>query len=303
MSRIEIVFLGTTAGIPTRKRSHPALHLTYTSDREFCYLFDCGEGTQRQMLIAGLNFMKINHIFITHWHADHYLGLPGLVETMGFEGRNTPLTICSTEPDRTRVLLNLGYSPPSFNIIYKAVPTGEHGITSLLETDYFTIVSTPVNHTVPSVAYALVEKDKVRIDKEKLKKLGLPDKSELYGELKRKGKVFFNSKQVKLEEVYSVEKGKKVVYSGDTRICDSLIEISQNADLLIQDCTYFDSQDFEDYGHASVGEVMKFLDKVKVARVILTHISRRYKDLRSLRKMVKNHPNLEIAKDFMRVVV
>ena len=304
MGKIEVTFLGTAAGIPTKKRAHPAIHLAYTLDKEVCYLFDCGEGTQRQMLFAGLNFMKIKKIFITHWHGDHYLGLPGLVETMGFEGRKEPLTIYTPEPERTKTLLSIGYFSPGFEILYRNVPVEGSKIEKLVETDYFEILSISVEHTVPAVCYALVEKDRVRIDKEKLKSLGLPEKDKIYRILKEEKGIVFKGKKIKLEDVSFVEKGKKIVYSGDTRICENLKKISQNADLLIQDCTYFDLNDFEqDYGHASVEEVMDFIEKVNVKKVILTHISRRYKNLKDLKEKIKKYPNLEIAKDFMRIIL
>lgn len=303
MGRIEIIFLGTTAGIPTRERSHPAIHLSYQGERKCSFLFDCGEGTQRQMLFADLNFMKINEIFITHWHGDHYLGLPGLVDTMSFEDRKKLLTVYSPEPGRVRKLLNLGYHPGSFEILYKAAIRKGGGIENLLETDEFKIVSVPVRHTVPSVAYALLEKDKFKIDKQKLKNAGFPTEAKIYGELKRKGEIMLGGRRVELEEVCSLQRGKKIVYSGDTKICDNLIKIAQNADLLIHDCTYFNGKNFEEYGHASIEDMVELLRKVRVGKVILTHISRRYKNSKKLKEKVKNYPNLEIAKDLMRVIV
>jgi len=303
MSRIEITFLGTSAGIPTRKRSHPAIYLSYIREKEFCYLFDCGEGTQRQMLFAGLNFMKINQIFITHWHGDHYLGLPGLIDTMSFEGRVRPLTIYSTEPGRTKNFISEGCTSLSFEVIFKSVPVKGEQVKNLLETDDFEIVSVPVRHTIPAVAYAIIEKDRVKIDREKLKSAGLPAKGEIYGEIKKKGKVVVEGKEVKLKDICLLQKGKKVVYSGDTRVCDNLMKIAQGADLLIQDCTYFDGENFEEYEHASVGDVVNLLNEIDVKRVILTHISRRYKDQEELRKKVEDYPNVEIAEDFMKVTI
>lgn len=114
---------------------------------------------------------------------------------------------------------------------------------------------------------------------------------------------FFEGRKVKLEQVCSRQRGKKLVYSGDTKVCDSLIEIAQDADLLIQDCTYFNSQGSENYGHSSVEDVAEILNRTGAKRVILTHISRRYKDENQLRKEVKPYPNVQVARDFMRVTV
>jgi len=303
MGKIKITILGTTAGIPTRKRAHPAIYLSYESKNKFCYLFDCGEGTQRQMLLANLNPMRLNEIFITHWHPDHYLGLPGLVDTMSFENRVKPLTIYIPEAERLTNLLNLEHSIRKFEIIPKNVPAKGNERISLLETEDFKIVSTPVEHNVPSVAYSLIEKDKIGIDKEKARKMGLPEQGLIYREIKEKGKTTFGEREVKLEDISLIKKGKKIVYSGDTRICDNLIRLSQDADLLIQDCTYFNSKKSEEYMHASLEDVIKMANQIDVKRIILTHISRRYKNTEELRKKIRDYPTFQIAEDFMKITI
>ena len=303
MAKIEVTILGTTAGIPTRKRAHAALYLSYKGKNEFCYLFDCGEGAQRQILLADLNPMKLNEIFITHWHGDHYLGLPGLIDTMSFENRLKPLTIYAPEVERLTNLLNSGYSSKRFQVRPKDVPVKGSQIKKLLETSDFKIVSVPVKHGVAAVAYSLIEKDRLKINKEKAKKVGLPAQGPIYREIKEKGRVIFEGRNIKFGDISLAEKGKKIVYSGDTEICDNLIRLVQDADLLIQDCTYFDSERKEEYGHASLEDVVKMVEISKVKRVILTHISRRYRDLEELRRKLKDYPTLTVAEDFMKVTI
>jgi len=303
MAEIEIVFLGTTAGIPTRERAHPAIHIAFRGEKEFCFLFDCGEGTQRQMLIANLNLMKIQYIFITHWHGDHFLGLPGLVDSMSFEGRTKPLKIFAPEVKKLKKILDFNGIERSFEVIMREVPVEENRIQDLVENEEFKIVSTPVKHGLPSVAYGLVEKEKFRIDKEKAKKLGLPVQGKIYAELKEKGEVVFEGKKITIEEVCMVTKGKKVVYSGDTKICQNLLNLARDADLLIQDCTYFDNGEFDDYEHASIKEIIDAADEIKAKKVILTHISRRYRDTERLKEKIRAYPNWQIAEDFMRVKI
>ena len=187
MAKIEVTILGSSAGIPTRQRAHPAIFLAYKDREEFCYLFDCGEGTQRQMLFAGLNPMKLREIFITHWHGDHYLGLPGLIDTMGFENRKKSLTIYAPEAERIRKILNWGYSLKRFEVVPIDVPIKTKEVTILLETENFKIGSIPVEHGIPSVAYLFLEKDRIKVDKEKAKKMGLPSQGIIYREIKKKG--------------------------------------------------------------------------------------------------------------------
>ncbi len=239
MSKIEINILGTTAGAPTKERAHATIHLVYDDANRFCCLFDCGENAQRQLMLAGLSIMKLNDIFITHWHGDHCLGLGGLKDTLAFEGREHPITIFSPEPRRAKKSLGFTHSAHKFKVISRRVPAKGKKIKTLLKNKRFDIVSIPVEHGVPAVAYALMEKDKSFIDKEKARKVGLPEEHEVYRELKERGKAIHNGKEIFFDDIASTEKGKKIVYSGDTEICDSIKELAKCADLLIQDCTYF----------------------------------------------------------------
>jgi len=304
MTQIEVTFLGTTAGIPTKYRNHAAIHLNYKSENEFCYLFDCGEGTQRQIFSAGLNFMRINEIFISHWHADHFAGLLGLMETMNLEQRQKTLTIFGPEATNfVEILVDLGYSSKKFDIVPVDVPFEGSEITKLLETDEFYIASIPVKHSIPAAGYAFIEKDRIKIDKLKAKKLGLPEQGPIYKKLKEKGSVVFRGKRVELDEISKVERGKRVVYSGDTMATENIVKLALDADLLIHDSTFFTDSLEKDYKHTTVDEVLEIAKKANVKELILTHISRRYQDFDELKERIKDFPNVRIAKDFMQVVV
>ena len=294
--------MGTTAGVPTKERAHPAIHISYRGRKEFCYLFDCGEGTQRQMLFADLNPMKLAGIFITHWHSDHYIGIPALIETLNFEKRTQPLAIYAPESWRVTKLLSLGYFSSKFEVKTQEVKAEGSRIDKLVDEEEFQIVSTPVEHGLPAVAYGLVEKEKINIDKEKAKHFGLPPQGLIYREIKEKGRAIFEGREIKLEEISRREKGKKLVYSGDTKICENLIKLAQDADLLIQDCTYFEElEEMEEYGHPWLEEVVEMVRNAGVKLAVLTHISRRYRNPRELREKIKNYPMLKIAEDFMRI--
>ncbi|MBI4170579.1 MAG: ribonuclease Z [Candidatus Aenigmarchaeota archaeon] len=305
MTQIEVTFLGTTAGIPTKYRNHASIHLLYRSEQESQFLFDCGEGTQRQIFSVGLNFMRINEIFISHWHADHFAGLLGLMETMNLEKRQKALTIFGPEAERfVDALLNLGYASKNFSIIAKDVPFEGTEIATLFDNPEFSIVSVPAKHGIPAASYAFVEKDRIKIDKEKIKKLGLPPQGPIYRKIKEEGHVAFKGKTITLDDIAFAEKGKKVVYSGDTMVTKNMIKLAEHADLLIHDSTFFEEDVFDkEYKHTTFEDVLRIAEEAKVKQVILTHISRRYQNVEVMKDKIKDYPNAKIAKDFMKVVV
>lgn len=304
MSRITLQILGTTAGVPTPERAHTAIHLKYDSAREFTALIDCGEGTQRQMMKASLNMMKLDHVFITHWHGDHCLGLPGLIDTMGFEGRERPLNIYAPEVKWMHKCIGLVYPMGKFRVIGHNLPSRGRKRSLVMEEEEFKILSIPVQHSIPTIAYVFIEKEKKKINLDKAKEAGFPERGDFYRDLKEKGKVTFDGKEISFDEVAEVKKGKKIVYSGDTEICDNLREIVEDADLLIQDCTYFEDPGSErPHRHASLPEVIKLASEAKVKKTLLTHISRKYQDMEVLKDLVKNEEGLEVAADFTKVVL
>lgn len=307
MTQIEVTMLGTTAGVPTKKRNHAAVHILYRSKDEFSLLFDCGEGTQRQILFAGINFMRIDNIFISHWHADHYAGLLGLLETMNLEQRKRPLRIFGPEATKfVDLLLQLGYANKYFDIMAVDAPHEGRNTTKLLEDKEFFVESIPVSHRIPAVGFAFVEKDRMKIDKEKTKKLGLPSKSVIYKKLKKDGIAKFHEKTIRLSDLASVEKGKRVAYSGDTMACDSMVTLSRDADLLIHDSTFFmppEELKAEGYRHAGFEDVLDIAKRANVKQLLLTHISRRYQNEKEMAEKIKNHKNIKIAKDLMKIVL
>jgi ribonuclease Z len=303
---IVITFLGTVSGIPSRDRNHPAIALEYFYYKKDTLLFDCGEGTQKQLMKAGISFMDISKIFITHWHADHFAGLIPLIQTMNLEKRRTELTIFGPEASRfVQGILNLGYFGVRFPVKAVDVPFEGKEITRVYETNVYEILSVPVLHTVPSVAFAFKEKDVWRIDEKKLKELGLR-RGKWLKKLKENGEATYNGKKVRIEEVATLQKGLKVVYSGDTKPCENLIELAKDADLLIHDATFLEEDEDTQKYHSSVKDAAKIAKKANVKKLILTHISRRYQkeDVeRFLREAKEVFDNVELAYDLMRVVL
>ncbi|MBU0530162.1 MAG: ribonuclease Z [Candidatus Aenigmatarchaeota archaeon] len=296
---IELVFLGTGSAIPTKRRNTSAIWLRYEGES---FLWDCGEGTQKQLMTAKLNFMKISRIFITHWHADHWAGLLGLMQTMSLEKRKQPLYIYGPEAERfVGDLLDLDYWGPSFKVIPKKVPYEGKDETVIYETPQFYISSTPVNHTVPAVGYAIKVKDVWNVDIKKANKYGLKQ-GPLVGKLKEKGEIEFKGKTITMKDVGVMKRGEKLVYSGDTRKCDALISLAKDADVLIHDSTFLENR--EDRMHTGVKEAVEAAKKSNSKMLVLTHFSRRYTDLKPLEKEAKSlFKNTRIAEDFMRMKI
>lgn len=301
---IEIVFLGTVSGVPTVDRNHPAIVFSHYAERKETMLLDCGEGTQRQMLRAGINFMDIEKIFITHWHADHFAGLIPLIQTMNLERRTKPLYIFAPEAEKfVSDIVDLGYFGLKFPVEAVNLPFEGDEPHKIFETEDFEMVSIPVEHTVPSVGFALIEKEKWNIDPAKVKKLKMKPGAWMK-DLKAKGEAEYNGKKIKLKDLAESTPGLKVVYTGDTKPCKTVEKISKNADLLIHDGTFLEVEDAKGKHHADVGQAARLAKAAKVKQLILTHISRRYRDTKPLedeaRKLFKN---TRVAHDFTKVVL
>ena len=297
---LEIVFLGTCSGIPSKHRNPAGIWLYYEGD---AMLWDCGEGTQRQLMIAKLSFMKIQRIFITHWHADHWAGLIGLLQTMNMEGRKEPLYIYGPDAERfVGDILDLNYWGPRFEIIPKTVPHEGTEFVKILEREQYQIFSIPTKHTVPSVAYCFQEKDSWNVDIKKAEKLYGLKQRPLVGRLKRNGEIIFKGKRIRLEDVAVKKRGIKVVYTGDTKTCENLKTISKDADVLIHDATFVEEK--YDRMHSGAKEAAKIAKECGVKCLVLTHFSRRYQNTKPLIDEAKKiFPNTIAAKDFMKITV
>jgi len=291
--------LGTSSALPTTKRNHSAIALKAFGE---VMLFDCGEGTQRQMAGLKLSPMKINQIFITHLHGDHFLGLPGMIQSMAFRGRKDPLHIYGPEGIKKTVenIKNLGYYSLSFPInAHEINKINEEVVT---ETDDYIIKCCPMQHSIPNLAYSVEEKRSPKFQKDKAINLGLkpgPD----FGKLQRGIPVEVNGRIIKPEQVLGGErKGRKIVYSGDTKPCAEMIQFAFQADVLIHESTFESAQEDKALktGHSTTTHAAMIAKEADVCELILFHMSTRYRDSDMLEKEAKNiFDKVTVAEDFM----
>ncbi|ASJ03215.1 ribonuclease Z [Thermococcus profundus] len=267
---LEVFFLGTGGIMPTRERNVPAIALRYKGE---IILFDAGEGTIRQMNTAKLSPMKVEKIFITHFHGDHYLGLGGLIQTMNLWNREKPLHIYGPKYtfEFVQNFLNSGFFRPGFDI-----HVHELGETRLKFGGY-EVWSFKVEHGVPALGYVFKEKDRRgEFLKEKLEEYGL-EEGPVLGKLEREGKIEWNGKIIRLEDVTGPRrKGLKIAYTGDTEPCERVKLFAERADLLIHEATYLNPEDRGESYHSTVEEACDTARRAKVKFLALFHRAFRY---------------------------
>ncbi len=298
---LRVIFLGTAGSIPTPKRSLPAIVI---QRKDELLIFDCGEGIQRQMIQAGVGFHRKTKVFITHLHGDHVLGLPGLLQTMSLLDRERKLEIYG--PPGIEAFVNAIQQTVQFNLTFPLEILEVKDANIVCEEKEYEVRAVWADHVVPSLAYALIEKPRPgKFNPEKAKALGIPE-GPLWSKLQHGSAVKLpNGRVVKSEEVVGPPRpGRKVVYSGDTRPTENVVELAQNADLLIHDGTLDDEltdKAYED-GHSTASQAAEIANKAKVKWLILTHISARYKNANVLLEQARKiFPKTDIAEDFMKI--
>ncbi|MBN2014790.1 MAG: ribonuclease Z [Candidatus Altiarchaeota archaeon] len=298
---MEIVFLGTSGCVPTKERNLSSVFLEYLEEN---FLFDCGEGTQRQMRFAGINFMRIDNVFITHLHADHFLGLGGLIQSMDFLERTKPLEIHGPEGLKETIdhMLSMG----SFQMDSMSVEVHEIQPGLVKEGERYMITCARTEHTRNSLAYCFEEKPKRKFLKKKALALGVPE-GRLFSRLQKGYSIEVEGKTIEPDQVLSKPiPGRKVIYTGDTRVCESVIKLAEDADILIHDGTFShkDLENIEKAGHSTTVQAAEVAKKANVKKLFLTHISQRYTDPKKLEAEAREvFPETYVAEDLMRITV
>ena len=295
----EILFLGTSASAPSAKRGLSALIVTHN---EYRFLIDCGEGTQRQILQAGVGFRHLTRILLTHGHLDHILGLGGLVSTFMrweaidqleiFGGRGTL--------DRVRTLIDdvvLRGNQTPMPLHFREIKPG-----IFFDAEDFTITAFPVTHRGPDcLGYVFETKERRPFLAEKADELGVPFGPERRDLVAGKAITLSNGKRVTPDDVLGpVEKGIKLVVVGDAGRTDNLLEFCKDADALVIESTYIEEEAemASQFSHLTARQGAELAVKANVKKLILTHISRRYREKDVLKEAQSIHPNAAVARDF-----
>jgi ribonuclease Z len=264
---LSVFFAGTAGSVPTARRGLPALLVRRGADR---ILFDCGEGTQRQ-LVGSVGLMELTEVFLTHFHADHWLGLPGLLKTFDLRARERPLRISG--PPGLQDLLALALRAAGrvrFELELVEVEPGD-----ILSRDGYSIAPFPVTHRGPAFGYVLFEDERPGVfDPETATRLGLTPGPE-FGRVQRGETV----KGVTPEQVLGPPRpGRKLVISGDTTPCESLRVAAHRADLLVHEATFAEEERDRaaETGHSTAAQAAEVARDAEVVMLALTHFSTRY---------------------------
>jgi ribonuclease Z len=271
VSNRELVVLGTASQAPTRHRNHNGYFLRWDTEG---LLFDPGEGTQRQMLFAGVTASQVTRICVTHFHGDHCLGLPGVLQRMSLD--RVPHPVDAYYPgDSGEVFGRLRHA----SLFHDTLTLREHPVSGdgvLAGGPAFQLEARALSHLVPTVGYRLAEPDGRRMLPQELVARGVsgPD----IGRLQRDGRLLIGGRLVTLEEVSEPRRGQRFAFVMDTRLCDAAFELADGADMLVCEATFADADAglARDYGHLTAGQAGRIAAEAGARLLVLTHFSQRY---------------------------
>jgi ribonuclease Z len=298
MSNRELVVLGTSSQAPTRYRNHNGYFLRWDAEG---LLFDPGEGTQRQMLLAGVPSRAITRIFVTHFHGDHSLGLPGVLQRLNLDGCPHPVRVYfpaqdvrfyerlrdASHYDRTLVLLPCPV---------EGDPWMEDDGSGL------SVEARPLEHRVPTFGYRVTEPASVRFLPDRLALLGI--RGPAVGELARRGAIDREGRTVLLDQVSEVRRGMAAAFVMDTRPCQAAAALARDVDLLIMESTYLqaEAEEARAYLHCTAREAATLGHEAGARRLVLGHFSQRYDDLQPFADEAGAvHKSVTVARDFDRI--
>jgi ribonuclease Z len=304
---LELLFLGTGAGIPAKLRNVTSIALKLLEERKAVWLFDCGEATQHQILHTTLKPRRIEKIFITHLHGDHIFGLPGLLGSRSFQSGNTELTVYGPKGIRQFIEVSLQISDTHLQYPLTVIEI-EGGV--IFEDDQFMVEAELLDHAVESYGYRVTEKDRPgTLDADKLRNDGIPE-GPIYAKLKNGEAVQLEDNRVVHGRDYlgPTQKGRVVTILGDTRTCENAIKLALEADILVHESTFAAGSEemAYEYFHSTTSQAAKTAAEANAKMLCITHISSRYGREESTQLMDEAKAifsNTLIADDFFEISI
>lgn len=295
---INITFLGTSSMIPTIERNHSSILISYKNQG---ILVDCGEGTQRQLRIAGIKPSKITKLLITHWHGDHVLGIPGLIQNLAAHNYKNTLEIYGPKGSKKYLKNMLSGIIMQERIKYEV---NEINAGIFYKKDVI-LEAAHLDHITPCLGYSIREKDRRKIRLNYLKKFGLKQ-SPLLGSLQKGKNIIYQGKKISADKSTELIKGKKITIVMDTAPTKNAEKIAKDSDVLIAEATW--SKELEKFvmkrKHLTAELAAKIAKKANAEKLILTHFSQRYKEIKELETEAKKiFKNTFLAEDFMKIEV
>jgi len=299
---MELTFLGTGAGMPSKDRNVSAIILNLLQERNSLWLFDCGEATQHQILHTKIKPRKINKIFITHLHGDHIFGLPGLLSSRSFQGGENPLTIFGPLGIKEYIDTCLQISETHLQYDIQIVEIKEG---TIFEDDTFIVQCKQLSHNMRSFAFKIIEKDQLgQLNINKLQSLGIKP-GPIYRTIKEKEQIMLENGNLlhRKDFIGPPKRGKVITIFGDTTYKEEHASFAMNSDVLVHEATFEADKEklATNYFHSTTVQAAKLARNANVKSLILTHISSRYQleDMNLLAKEAQNiFPNSHIAFDF-----
>ncbi|WP_323704806.1 ribonuclease Z [Mammaliicoccus sp. Dog046] len=274
---MELTFLGTSAGLPTKERNTQAIAFNCLPYENQIWLFDVGEATQHRILHTGVKLGKVSHIFITHLHGDHIFGLPGLLTSRSFQGgKDKPLTIIGPKGIAKFIQTALDISQSNLNY---PITVNEFNTETELNIDGFHVQALPLKHGILSVGYRITAPDiEGKLEVDKLKRLGM-EPGPKYQEVKANETFEYNNQTYQSKDFKGEKKkGKVITIFGDTMPCQNERILADQADVIVHETTYIEGEKHlaNDYYHSHIEDVLNLMDEMNVKRGLFTHLSNRY---------------------------
>jgi ribonuclease Z len=297
MSLRDFTVLGSSSQVPTRNRNHNGYLMRWDGEG---FLFDPGEGTQRQFIFAQIAPTVVNRIFLTHFHGDHCLGLPGMLQRLSLDQIPHKLHIYYPESGH-QFLENMR----SVSVFHDRLDIEYHPVSGdglIEETDNYTIYARALVHPVDTYGYRFEEKVRIKFVKEKLQKFGL--KGSAIGKLQNEGSITTDNGIIKLEDVTVKKEGFIFAFVLDTEPCKNAELLAENADFLITEGTFLQEQAAKasEYGHMTVRSACRMAEKMNVGTLMLTHFSQRYQNISPIMEEAEtNFKKVILAKDLLNI--